>query len=306
MKLNKKVKLIVVLMLAIILTTGCTKTLKNKNGDAVKNPETGQGLTENILCKPVDEETYNIYVENIGEEKLNSLPECKDFKITSGKDEGLWTNVFVKPLAWLILWIGGFVKNYGLGLILASLLIRFVLFPITKKTALQSELINQAKPELDKIEKKYANKTDQESMLKKTQELGMVYKKYNISPASGCIYAFLQLPLLIGFLEAINRVPAIFEDKFIGFQLGTTPMTALQHGNVLYLVLVILLGLVTYFSFKLNVSTAQNDQTRSMNRIMVITISVMSLFMSTALDLYWLSSNLFTVGQNLLIKRSKK
>ena len=133
----------------------------------------------------------------------------------------------------------------------------------------------------------------------------MIYKKYNISPASGCLYAFLQLPLFIAFLEAINRMPAIFEDELLFFKLGTSPMTAMQNGNFLYLILVVILGLVTYFSFKLNVSTVQNDQTKMMNRTMVIMIVVMSLFMTAALDIYWLTSNLFTIGQNLLIKRSK-
>ena len=69
--------------------------------------------------------------------------------------------------------------------------------------------------------------------------------------------------------------------------------------------LVVILGLVTYFSFKLNVSSAQNDQTRTMNKAMVIMIIVMSLFMTAALDIYWLTSNLFTVAQNLLVKRRK-
>jgi YidC/Oxa1 family membrane protein insertase len=190
-------------------------------------------------------------------------------------------------------------------LIIASLAIRAVTIPISKKTAMQSELLNKAKPELDRIEKKYEGKNDSESMFKKSQEISMVYKKFDISPMSGCLFAFLQLPIFIAFLEAINRVPAIFEDTFLGFQLGTTPWTAFQNGNFLYLILVGILGLVTYFSFKLNVSSTQNDQTRMMNKMMVGMIIFMSFFMTAALDIYWLSSNIFTVGQNLLIKRRK-
>ena len=115
--------------------------------------------------------------------------------INSGKDEGLWTNVFVKTLAWVIIKVGKIVKNYGLALIITSLIIRLIAFPITKKTAMQSELMKKAQPELDKINKKYEDKTDQESLIKKSQEISMVYKKYNIAPLSGCLFAFLQLPL---------------------------------------------------------------------------------------------------------------
>lgn len=303
MKFNKKFKLLSVLILVVVLMTGCTKTLTNDEGNAVKNPVTGQSLTENILCQPTDEETLKIYEEN--GIKVESLPECDNYGFNTGKDEGLWTNVFVKPLAWFILTIGNFVKNYGLALIIASLAIRCVAIPVTKKTAMQSELLAKAKPEIDRIEKKYENKQDQESLMKKSQELGLIYQKYNISPVSGCLFSFLQLPLFIAFLEAINRVPAIFEDVLLGFQLGTTPWTAFQSGNYKYLLIVVILGFVTYFSFKLNATTSQNEQTAMMNKTMVIMIIVMSLFMTTALDIYWLTSNLFTVAQNLIVKRSK-
>ena len=178
--------------------------------------------------------------------------------------------------------------------------------PITKKTAMQSELIKQAQPEINRLEKKYEGKNDQESMFKKTQELQMVYKKYNINPLSGCLFAFIQIPIFIAFFEAINRIPAIFEDSFLGFYLGTTPGTAIGQGHIQYAIIVIILAFVTYFSFKMNATSSNNAQTDMMTRTMTIMIIVMSIFMTTALDLYWLTSSLFTIGQNLLIKRSKK
>ena len=192
-------------------------------------------------------------------------------------------------------------------MIITSLLIRLVALPVTRKTAIQSELIAKAKPELDRLEKKYEGKNDQASMMKKSQEMTMIYKKYNINPVAGCLYAFLQIPLFIAFLEAINRVPAIFEENFIGFQLGTTPLIGMQDGNFLYIIIIVLVALTTYFSFKLNSTSADtNGQANMMNKVMVITITVMSLFMSSALGIYWITTNLFTVVQNLLVKRSKK
>ena len=151
-----------------LLLTGCTKTL-TKDNKAVVNPTTGQSLTENILCQPTDKETIKIYEEN--KIDISKLPECEKFKVNSGGYEGLWTSIFVKPLAWIILATGNLVKNYGLSLIIVSFLIRMVAYPITKKTAVQSELLKAAKPELDRLEKKYENKTDQESLMKKNQEM---------------------------------------------------------------------------------------------------------------------------------------
>ena len=165
--------------------------------------------------------------------------------------------------------------------------------------------MKKIQPEIAKIEKKYQNKTDNDSLMMKSQETMMLYKKYNINPVSSCLGAFIQLPLFFAFLEAINRVPAIFEDTLLVFQLGTTPWTAIQNGDFKYLIIVVILGIVTYFSFKLNATTSQNEQTAMMNKTMVIMIIVMSLFMTTALDIYWLTSNIFTVIQNLLVKRRK-
>lgn len=304
MKKNNKWKIILIVLM-LLITTGCTTTLTDKDKNAVKNPETGQSLTENILCQPTDKKTIEIYEKY--KVDIDKLPECDEFKITSGGYDGLWTTIFVKPLAFVILWLGKYIKSYGASLILISLLIRLIAYPITRKTALQSELLKKAKPDIDRIEKKYANKTDTDSMMKKSQELTIIYKKYNISPLSGCLYAFLQLPLFIAFLEAINRVPAIFEEEMLLLQLGTTPMVGFGTSSwYMYLVLIIAIGATTYFSFKLNQTAASNEAgMKQMPIIMTGMIILMGLFMPSALGLYWITTNLFTIAQNLIVKRSK-
>lgn len=308
MKKQRNIKKIVLMLVVLLLfTTGCTKTLKDDNNNVVTNPETGQSLTENILCQPENEETIKVYEENGVD--LSKYPKCSDFKINSGGYDGLWTSIFVKPLAFVILLINNYIGSAALSLIITSLAIRLIAYPLTRKTAMQSELIKKAQPELDKLEKKYANKTDQESIMKKSQEMTMIYKKYNINPVSGCIFGFIQLPLFIAFLEAINRVPALFEDTFLTLQLGTTPSVGLlTHGNFAYLILILLVGVTTYFSFKLNKTTSQsaNDPMKNMTTIMTIMIIVTGFFMSAALCIYWITTNLFTIIQNLLVKRSKE
>ena len=181
--------------------------------------------------------------------------------------------------------------------------------PVTKKTAMQSENLQKAKPELDKLEKKYANKQDQESMMQKSQEMLMIYKKYDINPMSGCLFSLIQIPLFFAFYEAMNRLPAIFEEVLGPFQLGTSPMVALKSGDWYYLIFVVLVVLVTYFSFKLNsgasMSNEQASQMKMMSNIMVIMIGVMSFSISTGIALYWIVNSGFTVLQNLYVKRSK-
>ena len=301
----KNKKRLVIVLLLLLLTTGCTKQLTDDNNKPVKNEKTGQTLTENIICKPTNKDTYNIYKEN--NVKIEKLPDCEDFKINDGKYESLWNSFIVKPIAFFIIFLGKFVKNYGLSVIIISLIIRLIAYPVTKKTAMQSELMKKAQPELNKIQKKYANKQDQESMMKQNQEMLAVYKKYNINPVGGCLFSLLQLPIFIAFFEALQRTPVIFEDKFLGLQLGTTPSIGIGTGTwFAYALLVALIGLTTHYSFKMNGATATDDPTmKMMPTMMTVMIIFTSIFMPTGLGIYWVTSNIFTIVQNILVKRSK-
>lgn len=304
----KKNKLIIVILI-LFSVTGCTTYLKDDNNKNIKYETTGQNLPENILCRPSDEKVIKIYKAN--KVDIESLPKCTEFKINEGKYEGLWNTFFVKPLAWLILKLGIFVKNYGLSLIIIGFLIRLVLYPLTKSTAMQSEKMADAKPEIDNIEKKYKNKTSQEEMMNKSKETMLVYQKYKINPLSSCLFAFLQLPVFFAFLEAVNRVPAIFEGNFLTLQLGTTPLTAiLQKGQFQYLIIVVLLAIVTKYSFKLNkaasINADANNQMAFMNKFLIFFIPAASLTMSTAISIYWITSSAFTILQNIIVKRSDK
>lgn len=331
-KSNKK---ILVLLAFILIFTGCTKQLKDVDGKIVKNEKTGQTLPSNILCQPSDKEIIKLYnkTKKIKLERLNKklekdkitnkeykkevnklvdiskLPKCKSFKVTSGGYEGIWTTIFVKPLAWVLIQIGQILKNYGLAVIVTTLIIRFILFPITKKAANQSELMKKAQDDLSKIEKKYANKNDQNSMTMKSQEMMMVYKKHGINPMSGCLFGFIQIPLFLAFYESLYRLPVLFEDKFLIYNMSTTPISGMTNGNYFYILLPIVVGLVTYFSFKLNSNIAggegQAKQMKMMTNIMMIVIVFTSFSMSTAIILYWIANSSFTIVQNLIVKRSK-
>lgn len=339
--MKKKTKYFVILTLFLLLVTGCTTNLKDKEGNVVKNDVTGQTLTENILCRPNDEESIKLYKENGMEEKLNELPfctckedyytesvytngeyvetkmECTQFTAGSNGYDGLWASIFVKPLAWVILFFGRFLNNYCFGLIITTLLIRLIAFPLTKKTALQSENMKKAQPELDRLEKKYSNSDpgDRDALMKKSQEMMAIYKKYDISPLSGCLFSLIQLPLFFAFLEAINRTPIIFEEylfkgSFFEIQLGTTPYVGVTTGHYFYIFLVILVGVTTFFSFRASSNSAGNSdtakQTQMMMNMFLVMIIVTSVFMTSALCIYWVVSNAFTLGQNYLVKRSKK
>ena len=121
--------------------------------------------------------------------------------------------------------------------------------------------------------------------------------------------SLVQIPLFFAFYEALNRLPILFEGKFLCFHMGMTPLAALQTGSYIYLILPVIVGLVTYFSFKMNNTTTMTEdqakQMDSMFNIMVIMILVTSFSMSTAIIVYWITNSTFTIVQNLLMKGKK-
>ncbi len=296
--MNKKIK-ITIIALVLMLMTGCLQTFEHE--DVV--------YYENILCLPEESEALDAYdSEDID---ISEIPKCSEFSIISDSYEGIWHTFFVRPIAWLLINIGTKVGSYGLGIILVTLLLRFLIFPVTAKTAQQSENMKSAKPDLEELEKKYKNKNDKDEMMKKGQEQLQIYKKHNIKPLAGCMFAVIQIPLFFAFFQAINRVPVLFEENFLGiFVLKTTPLQAISAGELHYLIFVALIIVSTHYSFKLNkASTGVGEQAQQMEKIMkfmIVFISFISFSLSVGIALYWIFNSTFTILQNLIIKKRRE
>lgn len=295
------------------MLTGCTKTLTGEDKKAVKYEETGKALTENILCKPTNKDVIELYKEN--KVDVDKLPSCENFKPFS-EYEGLWTTVFVKPLAWVIINIGVLLGKTGLSkglangfaIILSCLVIRLILYPFTRKTAMQSEKMKEVQPQLEKLEKKYKDKTSEEDQKRKAEEMMAIYSKNKINPLSSCLLSFIQIPLLFAFLEAINRTPVIFENKFLKLDMGTT----ISHGIMsnlwyAYIIFLLLILATSYFSFRktLKDQTAMAKQMKGTIYFMLAMILVAAFSLPVALGIYWITSSLFTILQNMLVERKK-
>ncbi len=297
-------KKIIVLVLLLVMLCGCTKRAQLVNED-----NSTKSYVTNIICRPESKELVEAYDRLGNETKVDysELPACKDLKINSGGYEGLWTSLFVKPLAWLIVKIGLIVKNNGVAIMIMGFVLRAALYPISKKSTNMSENMKKAQKDMERIEKKYQGKDDKDSMMAKSQEMMLIYKKYDINPFASCLFAFLQMPIFFAFLEAVYRVPAFFEKDFLVFNLGTTPLEGFQVGNYWYILLVAIIIGCTYFSFK-NINSTTGDETQQkqmkiMSISMVVFISIMSFSLPTSIALYWIVSSGFTIVQNYIVKK---
>ena len=318
---------IITLIIVILLAGGCggNDYIVDKKGKIVTSEITGQNLQKDIFCKPSDgTEVYKLYqkYEKQMKYELDELPECKNFKITSNKTSSLWQFLFVKPLAFTILKLGNLFKSWGmtkaylgLSLIIIGLLIRFIILPFNIKSQKQSKILQEVMPQMQKIEKKYENRTDQEAMMMKAAEMQAIYKKYKVNPMLSCLLSLIQLPIFFAFLEAIYKIPTIYEGKIFGLNLGTTPTVGIftnhEYG---YLALVILIILTTYVSFKFTMKQSQTtatttgapDQMKTMLIFMTIFIGFASFSLPTAIAIYWVVTYAFIIIQTYVVNLISK
>lgn len=307
--MKKKMLLLVVILLTL---SGCTKYISDDNKKRVVYEVTGQSLPSNILCKPEDKDLlkiYEQYKDNLDVD-LEDLPNCDEMKVFSTKNySNLWVQFFVTPLAWVIIKIGSLVKSYGVSVMLVGLLIRLIMMPLTAKTMRQSQNMQKAQKELSRLEEKYRNRTDKDALMQRNQEMMQIYNKYDIRPLGSCLMSFIQIPLFLAFLEAINRIPVIFEEYLGAYQLGTTPLVALKNGNYYYIILIALIILTTYLSLSYNMknsaSSEQQSQMKYMTIFMIVFISIASFSLPTAVALYWIVTNGFSVIQNFVLSKRR-
>ena len=178
--MKKNIKKFLVLFVALFLLTGCTKVLKDgKQAVIYENKSVRLTLYQNILCQPESKGLIKKYDEYKKKVDISKLPKCDKFKVSDSKYEGLWENLLVKPLAWIIVNANKFIGNYGVTIVLLGILIRLILVPFSLKTIQQSENMKKMQPELDRLNKKYENKNDQESQQKKSMEMMQLYNLTN-------------------------------------------------------------------------------------------------------------------------------
>lgn len=125
---------------------------------------------------------------------------------------------FLGPFAWIfgklldfiynILADSDGIANLGICIILFTVIVKIILFPLSFKQQKSSKINMVIQPEIQKIQKKYKDKKDQESMLKQQQEMQAVYDKYGTSMTSGCLPSLIQLPIIYALYRVIQNIPA--------------------------------------------------------------------------------------------------
>ncbi|NLL47190.1 MAG: membrane protein insertase YidC, partial [Firmicutes bacterium] len=190
-------------------------------------------------------------------------------------------------LGWVLEQIVSVTQSYGLGIILTTIFVRLLLFPLTMSQNKSMVAMRKIQPELQAIQKKYAN--DKEEQQKQTMEL---YQKHKINPLGGCLPMLVQLPILWAFFRVLQNIPADETAIFLGFW-------ALSEPDPFY-IFPILAAATTFLQSKL-AATGDMSQQKSMLIVMPLMIGMFSLRLPSGLVLYWIVGNIFSIGQQLWI-----
>lgn len=215
-------------------------------------------------------------------------------EITS-ESTGIWNEWFVYPLSWLIIHTSKLVgEDYGLGIILVTLLIRIAILPLMIKQTKNTKAMQALQPEMQKLREKHSSK-DQQTQQKLQQEMMQLFQKHNVNPLAGCFPLLIQMPILIGFYHAIMRTDAIEDHNFLWFDLGDADP---------YFILPLIAGVTTFLQQKIMMAGTGNaqPQMQMMLWIMPIMIIIFAVNLPSALSLYWVVGNIFMIIQTLAIK----
>ena len=198
----------------------------------------------------------------------------------------------------------------GVAIIAFTIIIRLILFPLSKKSIKTQIRMREIQPEIAAVQKKYTNK--QEQMLK-TMEL---YKKHNIKPLGGTLVLFIQLPILIGLYYVFARSGLPVVNTSILYSFVHSPSINMNFLGLLdiskiSITMAAIAAVSQYLQLRFSLASqpatsgANNPaaaMSKQMRYIMPVMIFIIAFRFPAAISIYWIIGNLFMLGQELFVR----
>ncbi|AWW72822.1 membrane protein insertase YidC [Erythrobacter sp. KY5] len=213
-----------------------------------------------------------------------------------------WFEWFEKPLLWLLRTLNGLVGNFGVAIILLTVIIRGLLFPIAQKQFASMAQMKAVQPKMKAIQERY--KDDKQTQQQKIMEL---YKEEKVNPLAGCLPLLIQIPIFFALYKVLYLAIEMRHEPF----LYMSDLSAPDPAKILNLfgllpydvpgflgigILAVLLGVTMWLTFKLNPSAMDPVQQQIFNLMPWFLMFVMAPF-AAGLLIYWVTSNLLTLAQ---------
>ena len=241
------------------------------------------------------------------------------------KTENWFSALLVFPLAKMINFFAPKISVGG-AIALITILVNSIVVALTLKSSIQSQQMQLIQPELNKIQRKYEGRDDQNSKMRQAAEMQALYKKYDINPGSMLLTTFLQLPIMFSIFYAVQRSEAVQTGSFLGMNLQHTPWAGIQSlmagdmSGLSYVLLFIFMGVCQFLSMsipqmiqkkKAAAEAAKHHrrpeepstQGKFMQYYMLVMICVIGIMWPAAMSLYWAISSCVNIVKTLVVQK---
>ncbi len=268
-----------------VLTYGGTGFVSAKKTAAPK--EIGDLLnTEIVIKQATGAQKYTLYAGPKNYDILKSFGNGMEQMINYG-----WFTILAKPMFWLMKMFFGFTGNYGIAIILLTIVVRLILFYPSLKSARSMEEMKSLQPEMTALREKY--KKDPQRM---NQEIMKLYKEKKVNPMGGCLPMLMQIPFFIALYNVLSVSIELRQSPFISFWIKD-----LSVYDPFY-ILPVLMGLSMIVTMKMTSTTADPTQAK-MFMLMNIMFIFLFAWLPAGLLLYITLSNLLSIVQQLYVRR---
>jgi len=265
------------------------------------------GTSKNVVMGPmggipivrIDETTtdgharYRVLIGPKDQEVLRAAGDQLERAVDFG-----WFWFIAIPLLYLLKFFDRLFGNYGVSIIVLTVLVKIVTIPLTRAQYRSMQKMQQIQPHLERLRERY--KDDASGMQREMMEL---YRKHGVNPFSGCVPMLLQIPIFVGLYNALLNAIELRHAPFVGWITDLSAPDRLMVGGVGIPVLVILMG--ASMLAQQWMTPAQGDPTqRRMMMFMPVIFTAMFLNFPSGLVLYWLVNNVLSIGQQYLVMRA--
>ena len=200
-----------------------------------------------------------------------------------------WFTFIAKPMFLLLQFIQGYVGNWGWTIVILTVLIKLVLFPLSYKGMVSMQKLKDLAPKMKEIQAKYKDDKQKQSM-----HMMELYKKHGANPMGGCLPLILQIPVFFAIYRVLLNAIELKGAEWIFWIQDLAEMDP-------YFVLPILMGATMFLQQKITPNTMQDEMQKKIFQFLPVIFTFFFLWFPAGLTLYWFINNLFTIGQQYYI-----
>lgn len=214
-----------------------------------------------------------------------------------------WFDFLARPALWLLKFLYHYTGNYGIAIILVTVLQKIAFHPLTHKSMKSMQAMQAVQPKIQAIQERYKNNPQ-----KKQEETMALYRKHGVNPMGGCLPMLAQIPIFIALYNALSSSVEMWQAHFLWIRDLTQPdslFTATLWGGhaISANLLALLMGVSMWVQQKMSPTTGDPRQAQMMLWMMPIIFTFMFWSFPSGLVLYWLVNNILQIGQQWLINR---